>query len=496
MKKATKKLAMALLIGVIAFAGMSMSASAAKKNSVKITVKPADIELAVGECIKIKKSASPKDEDQKWKFSSRDKDIALVSRNGNIVGLKGGIARIRVRACGKNTVETIKVKVDGDALYVCKTSLAKFLKMGIATQEEGTLNYTIADQTWKTMKFSNRTLTDTYITLDNVKVTNTYIESEKSYWLNARNSHMGKVEFVPKDAAATTTFEGDYVRPVLEIGTMDRVTSVKYSADGLVILDSNATGGTVNINTAESSTINAGIHGGKDINITVAGGDDATTNIDLNKTSVEQIDTTGGTGQKVNISETGTGSTVDNIAVDQGADNTKIDIGTGVSIKQVASDASGVSVESPQGNKDVPEGSYVTFPANGSVAGGIYENYSISKTFYSSVGDVTVTFAKAGDVTFTRKSLDDLLANVLVSGATQTIVSGDFKVAFSGTNPSIATDGKINASGIKAVVTKNGQEVGTYELSVVGTYLKNYTVIADWSGYKSSEKITKVTELE
>jgi hypothetical protein len=495
MKKVTKKLAMALLFGVTALAGMSMSASAAKKNSVKITVKPADIKLAVGECIKIKKSVSPKDADQKWKFSSKDKDIALVSRNGNIVGLKGGTARIRVRACGKNTVKTIKVKVDGNALYVCKTSLAKFTKMGIATKEEGVLKYTIADQTWETMKFSNRTLTDTYITLDNVKVTNTYIESEKSYWLNARTSHMGKVEFVPKDEAATTKFEGDYIRPVLEIGTMDRVTSVKYSADGLVILDPSATGGSVEIAPAKGSTINAGIQGGNDIDVAVDGGKNAVTNIDLNGTTIGQVDVTGGAGQKVNVSETGTGSTIDNIAVGEGADDTSIDLGKGVTIGKVVSDASGTTVESNQGDKEVPEGGYVTFPSGGATGGGgIYETYSISKTFNSSVGDVTVTFKDSGDVTFTRAELDELFAKVIASGASQTITSGEFEVTFSGTNPSIGTDGSIDASGVTAVVTKSGQAVGTYELSVKGTYLNNYTVTADWSNHKSSEKITSVTE--
>lgn len=509
MRKITKKLAIALLAGITAAAGMGISASAAKKNSVKITVKPDNIKLAVGECIKIKKSASPKDPEQKWKFSSQDKDIALVSRNGNIVGLKGGTARIRVRAVNKNTVKTIKVTVDGDALYVCKTSLAKFVKMGIAAQEESTeegkesLKYTIKDQTWKTMKFSNRTLTDTYITLDNVKTDKTYIESEKSYWLNARTSNMGKVEFVAKDAAATTKFEGTHIRPVLEIGTMARVTSVKYSADGLVILDPSSSGGSIEINTAADSTVNAGIQGGGSLTVNVTGGNAAKTNIDLDNVSIGDIDIAGAKNQVVSISSAGTtGSTISNIKIAEGTDDQKLDIGSNIMVGKVESQASGGQVETSAGVKEIPQNGSITNP-NGSTGGGgggavsYGDTYTISKSFTSTVGNVSVTFANAGKATFTRAALDQLLADALQSGAAQTISSedGEFTVTFAGTAPTIGSGGAINASGVTATVTKSGAQVGKYDLSVTGTYGKNYTVTADWSAYKTtSQKITLVEE--
>lgn len=519
MRSVTKKLAMALLVGATALAGMGISASAAKKNSVTITTQPANIKLAIGECGKLKKSATLKStgkkvSNQKWKFSSQDKDIARVSRNGNIVGLKGGTARIRVRAAGQNTVKTIKVTVDGDALYVCKTSLAKFINMGIATQEEDTLNYTIKDQTYKTLKFSTRTLTDTNITLDNVTATNTYIESDKSYWINARKSNVGKVQFVAAGAAATTDFGNSStgttvassVRPVLEIGTWDPVTSVKYKANGLVILDPNTTGGTVEVDTEAGKAINAGIEGGKNINVAVNGGEEAKTTIDLKNSTVSDLDINGAKSQTVNIigASGSTSANVTNIKVDKDAADTKIVIGSGVIVDKVESAATGTKVENASGDvKDVPQNGSVSNP-NGTTGGGgggavSYETYSISHDFVSTVGDVKVTFANAGTATFKRTALDELLAKVIASGLPQTITSDEgISVSFASdaTISAPSAGSAINVSDITATVTKDDTTIGKYKLSVSGTFGKQYKVTADWSENKSSQKITKVEEIK
>ncbi len=490
MKRVTKKLAIAFLVGITAAAGMGITASAAKKNSVKITVKPDNIKLAIGECIKIKKSATPKDPNQKWKFSSRDKDIALVSRNGNIVGLKGGTARIRVRAAGKNTVKTIKVKVDGNSLYVCKTSLAKFIKMGIATKEEDKLNYTIKDQTWGTIKFSNRTLTDTYITMDNVKANNTYIESSKSYWINARTSQMGKVLFVPKDSAATTKFEDTHVRPVLEIGTMSHVDSARFRADGLIILDPGAAGGTVVVEPGAGETVNAGIQGGRDLNVEVQGGEGSKSNIDLNNSDINDVVVDESKNQTVTVSpnENATEhSHIGSLKAEEGADNTKFVVDGDIDVGKVESAAEGTIIETPSGEKEVPKDGSVTNPNDTTTGGGggggtiFGQSHTISHYFQSHVGDVVVTFEKAGDATFKRTDMDQLLQDVLANKGELTITASEgHKVTFTGAPQAIPENGKINASGITATVTKDGETVGTYRLSVTGTYGKEYTVRADW----------------
>lgn len=519
MRNVTKKLAISLLVGVTALAGMSISASAAKKNSVTITTKPTNITLAIGECGKLKKSATLKStgkkvSNQKWKFSSRDKDIALVSRNGNIVGLKGGTARIRVRAAGQNTVKTIKVTVDGDSLYVCKTSLAKFVNMGIATQEEGTLNYTIKDQTYKTLKFSNRTLTDTHITLDNVTATNTYIESDKSYWINARKSKVGKVQFVAVDAAATTDFGNSSistkvaasVRPVLEIGTWDPVSSVAYKANGLVILDPNTTGGTIQVETEAGKAINAGIQGGKNVAVNVTGGEAASTTIDLTNSTIADLNVAGASNQTVNVVG-GTDSTthgVATISVDKDASDTTITLGSGVTVDKVESAATGTKVENASGDvKDVPQNGSISNP-NGTTGGGgggavsYGRTYSISHDFTSTVGDVTVTFADAGDATFTRENLDSLLENVIASGAAQTITSKEgitVTFASSATIQKPTVGSSIRVSGITATVKAgDNTAIGTYTLSVTGTYASNYTVTATWTSSSNSQEIKKVVE--